>query len=169
MVPLLQNTFFIPQLVIFNAAATLLYITAFITCSASVKQTSWLVWEYNRRAAASVSVKSRPPAVHTWHCCVNERLPCKQLPAVQNPSWTMGKRGERDESETHSALLVTSSWIGLAAGHKTVTSPYLSFPRPVPAGVAGAPWSKGIHLIETEKSRCEILSRPTRDNALVPF
>ncbi|XP_059569650.1 plasmolipin [Alligator mississippiensis] len=40
-------------LVIFNAAATLLYITAFITCSASVKQTSWLVWEYNRRAAAS--------------------------------------------------------------------------------------------------------------------
>ncbi|XP_019360850.1 PREDICTED: plasmolipin [Gavialis gangeticus] len=40
-------------LVIFNAAATLLYITAFITCSASVKQTSVFVWEYNRRAAAS--------------------------------------------------------------------------------------------------------------------
>ncbi|XP_066860463.1 plasmolipin isoform X2 [Anser cygnoides] len=40
-------------LVIFNAAATILYITAFITCSAAVQPTSWRQWDYNRRAAAS--------------------------------------------------------------------------------------------------------------------
>ncbi|XP_040427473.1 plasmolipin [Cygnus olor] len=40
-------------LLIFNAAATILYITAFITCSAAVQPTSWRQWDYNRRAAAS--------------------------------------------------------------------------------------------------------------------
>ncbi|XP_064375411.1 plasmolipin [Dromaius novaehollandiae] len=40
-------------LVIFNATATILYITAFVTCSAAVQPTSWSQWDYNRRAAAS--------------------------------------------------------------------------------------------------------------------
>ncbi|NXA41617.1 PLLP protein, partial [Eudromia elegans] len=40
-------------LVIFNATATVLYVTAFVTCSAAVKPTSWRQWDYNRRAAAS--------------------------------------------------------------------------------------------------------------------
>ncbi|KGL73285.1 Plasmolipin, partial [Tinamus guttatus] len=43
-------------LVIFNATATVLYITAFVTCSAAVKPTSSRQWDYNRRAAASVSI-----------------------------------------------------------------------------------------------------------------
>ncbi|NXV72955.1 PLLP protein, partial [Atlantisia rogersi] len=42
-------------LMIFNAAATVLYITAFVTCAAAVQPTSWRQWDYNRRAAASVS------------------------------------------------------------------------------------------------------------------
>lgn len=46
---------FPPQLMIFNAVATVLYITAFITCAAAVQPTSWRQWDYNRRAAASVS------------------------------------------------------------------------------------------------------------------
>ncbi|NXC50704.1 PLLP protein, partial [Penelope pileata] len=40
-------------LVIFNMVATILYITAFITCSVAVRPTSWRQWDYNRRAAAS--------------------------------------------------------------------------------------------------------------------
>ncbi|NXD15474.1 PLLP protein, partial [Nothocercus nigrocapillus] len=40
-------------LAIFNATATILYVTAFVTCSAAVKPTSWRQWDYNRRAAAS--------------------------------------------------------------------------------------------------------------------
>lgn len=43
---------------IFNATATVLYITAFITCSAAVQPTSWRQWDYNRRAAASVSTST---------------------------------------------------------------------------------------------------------------
>uniref|UniRef100_A0A8D0GAW4 Plasmolipin n=1 Tax=Sphenodon punctatus TaxID=8508 RepID=A0A8D0GAW4_SPHPU len=39
---------------VFNAAATILYVTAFITCSAAVQPTSWpQTPDYNRRAAAS--------------------------------------------------------------------------------------------------------------------
>ncbi|NWI12136.1 PLLP protein, partial [Crypturellus soui] len=45
-------------LMIFNATATVLYVTAFVTCSAAVKPTSWRQWDYNRRAAASVSTGS---------------------------------------------------------------------------------------------------------------
>ncbi|XP_026712661.1 plasmolipin [Athene cunicularia] len=40
-------------LMIFNAAATILYVTAFVTCAAAVQPTSWRQWDYNRRAAAS--------------------------------------------------------------------------------------------------------------------
>ncbi|XP_030914261.1 plasmolipin [Geospiza fortis] len=40
-------------LMICNAAATVLYITAFVTCAAAVQPTSWRQWDYNRRAAAS--------------------------------------------------------------------------------------------------------------------
>ncbi|KAM9122201.1 plasmolipin [Pangshura tecta] len=40
-------------LVIFNAAATLLYVTAFITCSAAVQSRIQLPGDYNKRAAAS--------------------------------------------------------------------------------------------------------------------
>lgn len=40
---------------IYNAVATVLYITAFVTCAAAVQPTSWRQWDYNRRAAASVS------------------------------------------------------------------------------------------------------------------
>ncbi|XP_075621951.1 plasmolipin [Balearica regulorum gibbericeps] len=40
-------------LMIFNAAATVLYVTAFVTCAAAVQPTSWRQWDYNRRAAAS--------------------------------------------------------------------------------------------------------------------
>ncbi|NXM02008.1 PLLP protein, partial [Tyrannus savana] len=40
-------------LMIFNAVATVLYITAFVTCAAAVQPTSWRQWDYNRRAAAS--------------------------------------------------------------------------------------------------------------------
>ncbi|KFW60955.1 Plasmolipin, partial [Pygoscelis adeliae] len=39
-------------LMIFNAVATVLYITAFVTCAAAVQPTSWRQWDYNRRAAA---------------------------------------------------------------------------------------------------------------------
>ncbi|NXK51505.1 PLLP protein, partial [Chauna torquata] len=49
-------------LVIFNAVATVLYITAFITCSAAVQPTSWRQWDYNRRAAASVSTGTQARA-----------------------------------------------------------------------------------------------------------
>ncbi|NWH67702.1 PLLP protein, partial [Geococcyx californianus] len=42
-------------LMIFNAVATVLYISAFVTCAAAVQPTSWRQWDYNRRAAASVS------------------------------------------------------------------------------------------------------------------
>ncbi|NWR57702.1 PLLP protein, partial [Bucorvus abyssinicus] len=42
-------------LMIFNAVATVLYVTAFVTCAAAVQPTSWRQWDYNRRAAASVS------------------------------------------------------------------------------------------------------------------
>ncbi|NXL39144.1 PLLP protein, partial [Glaucidium brasilianum] len=42
-------------LMIFNTAATILYVTAFVTCAAAVQPTSWRQWDYNRRAAASVS------------------------------------------------------------------------------------------------------------------
>ncbi|XP_064315185.1 plasmolipin [Phalacrocorax carbo] len=41
------------MLTIFNAVATILYITAFVTCAAAVQPTSWRQWDYNRRAAAS--------------------------------------------------------------------------------------------------------------------
>ncbi|XP_046755361.1 plasmolipin isoform X1 [Gallus gallus] len=41
------------MLMIFNAVATVLYIAAFVTCSAAVRPTSWRQWDYNRRAAAS--------------------------------------------------------------------------------------------------------------------
>ncbi|XP_061225091.1 plasmolipin [Neopsephotus bourkii] len=40
-------------LMIFNTVATVLYITAFVTCAAAVQPTSWRQWDYNRRAAAS--------------------------------------------------------------------------------------------------------------------
>ncbi|NWX03383.1 PLLP protein, partial [Caloenas nicobarica] len=40
-------------LMIFNAVATVLYISAFVTCSAAVQPTSWRQWDLNRRAAAS--------------------------------------------------------------------------------------------------------------------
>ncbi|XP_067408359.1 plasmolipin [Emydura macquarii macquarii] len=40
-------------LMIFNAAATVLYVTAFITCSAAVQSAYWLISDYNKRAAAS--------------------------------------------------------------------------------------------------------------------
>ncbi|KAM7147068.1 plasmolipin [Macrochelys suwanniensis] len=40
-------------LVIFNAAATVLYVTAFITCSAAVQSLIRLPGDYNKRAAAS--------------------------------------------------------------------------------------------------------------------
>ncbi|CAN8186962.1 unnamed protein product [Coccothraustes coccothraustes] len=40
-------------LMICNAVATVLYITAFVTCAAAVQPTSWRQWDYNRRAAAS--------------------------------------------------------------------------------------------------------------------
>ncbi|PKU27764.1 hypothetical protein llap_21932 [Limosa lapponica baueri] len=40
-------------LMIFNAAATVLYVTAFVTCAAAVQPTSWRQWDYNRRATAS--------------------------------------------------------------------------------------------------------------------
>lgn len=42
-----------------NAVATVLYITAFVTCAAAVQPTSWRQWDYNRRAAASVSTAGR--------------------------------------------------------------------------------------------------------------
>ncbi|OXB58498.1 hypothetical protein ASZ78_009063 [Callipepla squamata] len=41
------------MLMIFNAVATVLYVAAFVTCSAAVRPTSWRQWDYNRRAAAS--------------------------------------------------------------------------------------------------------------------
>ncbi|EMP25598.1 Plasmolipin [Chelonia mydas] len=40
-------------LVIFNTAATVLYVTAFITCSAAVQDHIRLPGDYNKRAAAS--------------------------------------------------------------------------------------------------------------------
>ncbi|NXJ65289.1 PLLP protein, partial [Rostratula benghalensis] len=40
-------------LMIFNTVATVLYVTAFVTCAAAVRPTSWRQWDYNRRAAAS--------------------------------------------------------------------------------------------------------------------
>ncbi|NXH11512.1 PLLP protein, partial [Bucco capensis] len=40
-------------LMIFNIVATVLYVTAFVTCAAVVQPTSWRQWDYNRRAAAS--------------------------------------------------------------------------------------------------------------------
>lgn len=56
---------------IFNAVATVLYITAFITCAAAVQPTSWRQWDYNRRAAASVSSggqgKATRPGSHCAH------------------------------------------------------------------------------------------------------
>uniref|UniRef100_A0A8C0U673 Plasmolipin n=1 Tax=Cyanistes caeruleus TaxID=156563 RepID=A0A8C0U673_CYACU len=53
-----QKFYMIPWplvLMIYNAVATVLYITAFVTCAAAVQPTSWRQWDYNRRAAASVS------------------------------------------------------------------------------------------------------------------
>ncbi|NWH72118.1 PLLP protein, partial [Piaya cayana] len=46
-------------LMIFNAVATVLYISTFVTCAAAVQPTSWRQWDYNRRAAASVSNSGR--------------------------------------------------------------------------------------------------------------
>ncbi|KFP01977.1 plasmolipin [Calypte anna] len=40
-------------LMIFNALATVLYVSAFVTCAAAVQPTSWRQWDYNRRAAAA--------------------------------------------------------------------------------------------------------------------
>ncbi|OPJ78036.1 plasmolipin [Patagioenas fasciata] len=40
-------------LMIFNVIATVLYVSAFVTCAAAVQPTSWRQWDYNRRAAAS--------------------------------------------------------------------------------------------------------------------
>lgn len=42
-----------------NAVATVLYLTAFVTSAAAVQPTSWRQWDYNRRAAASVSTGDR--------------------------------------------------------------------------------------------------------------
>ncbi|NXE01561.1 PLLP protein, partial [Chaetorhynchus papuensis] len=60
-------------LMIYNAVATVLYITAFVTCAAAVQPTSWRQWDYNRRAAASVSTGGQgraqgwgSPRGHTW-------------------------------------------------------------------------------------------------------
>ncbi|NXY81562.1 PLLP protein, partial [Alcedo cyanopectus] len=50
-------------LMIFNAAATVLYLTAFVTCAIAVQPTSWRQWDYNRRAAASVSSARQAGAV----------------------------------------------------------------------------------------------------------
>lgn len=71
-----------PQLMICNAVATVLYITAFVTCAAAVQPTSWRQWDYNRRAAASVSTGGRgrargpgqPPCSH---------LACAPLPVLR--------------------------------------------------------------------------------------
>lgn len=53
------SLFSLLQLMIFNVGATLLYITAFITCSASVELTSLKgTRRYNQQAAASVSMAS---------------------------------------------------------------------------------------------------------------
>ncbi|XP_061863676.1 plasmolipin [Colius striatus] len=40
-------------LMIFNAAATVLYVSGFVVCAAAVQPTSWRQWDYNRRAAAA--------------------------------------------------------------------------------------------------------------------
>ncbi|NWT02935.1 PLLP protein, partial [Mionectes macconnelli] len=57
-------------LMIYNAVATVLYITAFVTCAAAVQPTSWRQWDYNRRAAASVStsgqVRAEGPGQPPW-------------------------------------------------------------------------------------------------------
>ncbi|NXU43288.1 PLLP protein, partial [Drymodes brunneopygia] len=60
-------------LMIYNAVATVLYLTAFVTCAAAVQPTSWRQWDYNRRAAASVSTGGQGRARglgshpgHTW-------------------------------------------------------------------------------------------------------
>uniref|UniRef100_A0A5F9D1X5 Plasmolipin n=1 Tax=Oryctolagus cuniculus TaxID=9986 RepID=A0A5F9D1X5_RABIT len=85
-------------LMVFNASATVLYITAFITCSAVVDLTSLKGSRpYNQRAAASVSVVpgaslavyrgdgTRPPSSlcpfsqrpGTWHLPSSRHLTCK--------------------------------------------------------------------------------------------
>lgn len=54
------------QLMIFNVGATILYITAFITCSAAVEPTSLKgTRPYNQRAAASVSMVPGAPLTVT--------------------------------------------------------------------------------------------------------
>ncbi|XP_071613366.1 plasmolipin isoform X1 [Heliangelus exortis] len=50
-------------LMIFNALATVLYVSAFVTCAAAVQPTSWRQWDYNRRAAAAVSSSVQGRAV----------------------------------------------------------------------------------------------------------
>ncbi|NXG76744.1 PLLP protein, partial [Baryphthengus martii] len=55
-------------LMIFNAVATILYVTAFVTCAAAVQPTSWRQWDYNRRAAASVSSVGQGRAVGMGDC-----------------------------------------------------------------------------------------------------
>uniref|UniRef100_A0A8B9S1Y7 Plasmolipin n=1 Tax=Accipiter nisus TaxID=211598 RepID=A0A8B9S1Y7_9AVES len=58
-------------LMIFNAVATVLYITAFVTCAAAVQPTSWRQWDYNRRAAASVSMVGRQGPRGWRGCCAH--------------------------------------------------------------------------------------------------
>ncbi|KAI2578674.1 plasmolipin [Homo sapiens] len=56
-------------LMIFNISATVLYITAFIACSAAVDLTSLRgTRPYNQRAAASVLVTSRRPQLDCRRC-----------------------------------------------------------------------------------------------------
>ncbi|NXD73267.1 PLLP protein, partial [Eolophus roseicapillus] len=59
------------MLMIFNAVATVLYITAFITCAAAVQPTSWRQWDYNRRAAASVSSGGQGKTTGPGSCCAH--------------------------------------------------------------------------------------------------
>uniref|UniRef100_A0A8C3KZ42 Plasmolipin n=1 Tax=Chrysolophus pictus TaxID=9089 RepID=A0A8C3KZ42_CHRPC len=69
------------MLMIFNAVATVLYIAAFITCSVAVRPTSWRQWDYNRRAAASVSTgvwavaELLGPSAHTALCSSSSSSP----------------------------------------------------------------------------------------------
>lgn len=66
---------------IFNAVATVLYITAFVTCAAAVQPTSWRQWDYNRRAAASVSSGGQARATGLARL-LRSRAGCAPLPVL---------------------------------------------------------------------------------------
>ncbi|NXX32620.1 PLLP protein, partial [Nicator chloris] len=81
-----QKFYMIPWplvLMIYNAVATVLYLTAFVTCSAAVQPTSWRQWDYNRRAAASVSTGGQGGPrgwgshhAHTWDVLLFQFFAC---------------------------------------------------------------------------------------------